>query len=113
MACISGRAIGMSECAATGSMLVGGAAATAAGLLGWRCCNASSVASQALFAQQAVQLEEWDIVLYDSPGGTGAALGRVASVAADEVQVERLEEDAANQVGPLPRHPAAAFRQHI
>ncbi|KAL4436819.1 hypothetical protein ABPG75_003958 [Micractinium tetrahymenae] len=46
---------------------------------------------------EAAQLEEWDIVLYDAPGGGGAALGRVASVAADELRVERLEEDAANQ----------------
>lgn len=53
---------------------------------------------------QAGQLEEWDIVLYDVPGGMGAALGRVASVAAGEVRVERLEEDAINQV----RSPACA-----
>lgn len=51
--------------------------------------------------QQAAQLEEWDIVLYEVPGGRGPALGRVASVAADGVQVEKLEEDVANQVRTL------------
>ncbi|KAL4432583.1 hypothetical protein ABPG77_000520 [Micractinium sp. CCAP 211/92] len=65
-------------------------------------------------AAQAAQLEEWDIVLYEVPGGPGPALGRVASVAADGVQVERLEEDVANQVwivhGPEERVPLAAVR---
>ncbi|KAL4436821.1 hypothetical protein ABPG75_003960 [Micractinium tetrahymenae] len=64
--------------------------------------------------EQAAQLEEWDIVLYDAPGGGGAALGRVASVAADELRVERLEEDAANQVwivhGAEERVPRGAVR---
>ncbi len=40
-------------------------------------------------------------MLYEVPGGRGPALGRVASVAADGVQVEKLEEDVANQVRTL------------